>query len=198
MNQGRQRLRVESNLVLYHRRDQFRAGLVFRVVVHVLARESLEILGVGWSQERALVMIKPPGHFWRVGILEIDDDILIAVEKRILPGVFCFVGHPAEAEFSFGVEMFPVETVEKRRRSGAIEAAIVKAESDLGHRERISLTSSGAPRQKKQSPLRCTSLPGLSSQNRCTLLACTTGGNPPHPCIGAKSLFPPPKRLLWL
>src|SRR5215469_12589905 len=90
-------------------------------------------------------MIKPPGHFGRVRVLEIDDDILVSVEKPILPRVFCFVGHPAEAEFSFGVEMFPVETVEKRRRSGAIEAAIVKAQSDLGHRERISLASPGVP-----------------------------------------------------
>jgi hypothetical protein len=39
---------------------------------------------VFWRQERALVVIEPPGQFWRVAVFEIDYGVLIAVEQ---PGV---------------------------------------------------------------------------------------------------------------
>jgi hypothetical protein len=35
-------------------------------------------------QERALMMIEPPGQFRRVAVFEIDDGVLVAVEQ---PGV---------------------------------------------------------------------------------------------------------------
>src|SRR5438128_5422196 len=80
MNQFCERSCVESKLFFRHRGYQLGARLVIRLVEHVLPRLPAELLSVGGSQERALMMIEPPCHLRRTGILEIDDDILIAVE----------------------------------------------------------------------------------------------------------------------
>jgi hypothetical protein len=46
------------------------------------------------------------------------------------------VRHSAEMKFCFVVLALPVKAVEKCGRSSAIETAIVKTESNLGHKER--------------------------------------------------------------
>ena len=59
------RLRVESEFLGRHRREQFRAGLE-RGIVKLLARMIVpEMLGVFGLQERALVMVEPPGELRR-------------------------------------------------------------------------------------------------------------------------------------
>src|SRR5439155_1636363 len=82
MNQFCERSCVESKLFFRHRGYQLGARLVIRLVEHVLPRLPAELLSVGGRQERALMMIEPPCHLRRTGILEIDDDILIAVEDE--------------------------------------------------------------------------------------------------------------------
>jgi hypothetical protein len=44
------------------------------------------------------------------------------------------VRHSREAEFRVLVEAFAIKTVKESGGSGAIKAAIVKAEPDLGHK----------------------------------------------------------------
>src|SRR6516165_10193136 len=111
--------------------------------------------------------------------------------------MFCFVCHSTETKIGFCIELFPVETVEKRRRSGAIEAAIVKAESDLGHRERISLASPGVPvrRSKAHYDVR----PFTDCQvNPCIHSGRNQNGRVPGPPKASGTLPPLPKHSLWL
>src|SRR6516165_2966681 len=79
-------------------------------------------------------MVKPPRHFWRIRILEIDDDVFVPVEQPVLPRMLGLVGHAAQMELRVAVEFFAVEPVKKRGRSGTIKATIVKAQSNLGHK----------------------------------------------------------------
>jgi hypothetical protein len=86
----------------------------------------IEIFRIRRGQEGALVMVKPPGHLRRIRIFEVHNNVLIPVEQPLFPGMFRLVGHPAELEFRFGIEVFPVETIKDRRGSGAVKASIVK------------------------------------------------------------------------
>ena len=49
---------------------------------------------VGGREERALVMVEPPGQLRRVGIFEIDDGVLVAVEDTVFERLRSFVRHP--------------------------------------------------------------------------------------------------------
>ena len=56
----------------------------------------MEVLGVFRTQERALVVIEPPGQP-RVGrILEIDDRVDVAVEEAVFKQLGSFVGQSGE------------------------------------------------------------------------------------------------------
>src|ERR1700719_2505391 len=92
-----------------------------------------EMPGILRGEERALMMIEPPGKFRRIGIFEIDDDVFIAIEKAALPGVRGAVGHSAEMKIRFRVETLPVKAIKKRGRCRTVEAAIVKTEPYAGH-----------------------------------------------------------------
>ena len=85
VNELRERLHVESEFGAGYVGQQLGAGLIVSIVKLVAAAVLAEILGVGGSKERALVMVKPPGHARRAGIFEIDDGIFIAIKER-LPG----------------------------------------------------------------------------------------------------------------
>ena len=79
------------------------------------------------------MMIEPPGDLWRPGILEINDNILIAVEDAILPRLGGPVGHTGELELSAHVKFLSVKAVKKSRGGRAIKAAIVETEPYLFH-----------------------------------------------------------------
>ena len=96
-----------------------------------------ETLRIGRRQERALMMVEPPGHFWRIRILEIDDHVLVAIEEPVFPWLHRPMGHAREVEIRVGVEAFPVKTIKERGGSGAIKAAVVEAQADSGHERTI-------------------------------------------------------------
>src|SRR5260370_34227549 len=89
------------------------------------------MLGIGWSKKRALVMVKPPGDARRAGILEIDDDIFIAVEHPLFKRLPRAVGHPREMEFRARRDALAEEAAKHRRRRRPIEAPVVKAQTNL-------------------------------------------------------------------
>ena len=62
-----------------------------------------EVFRVGGCKERALVMVKPPGHPRRTGILEIDDGVLVAVKQPVLEWLPRPVRHPREVELRAGL-----------------------------------------------------------------------------------------------
>ena len=84
------------------------------------------MFGVFGREERALVVVEPPGQPRIAGVFEIDDSVFVAVKEALFPGMFGLVGHPAEVEFGLGVEMLPVKAVKKRRGSSAIETTIME------------------------------------------------------------------------
>src|SRR5580692_894810 len=133
MDQVFERLRVKAEFFLGNRGDKFCAGFIVRLVKHVWAGMTAELLGVSGREKRTLMVVEPPGHFRRVGVLEIDDGVFVAVKKAGRPWLRSTMGHTGEAELRGGIELFPVEAVEKSGGSGPIKAAVMEAQPDAGH-----------------------------------------------------------------
>ena len=131
INQFRERLRVEPKLRAGHIRQKLGAGFVIRIVELVAAMVLAEVLRIGGSQERALVMIKPPGHERRTRIFKIDDGILIAVKQAVLERLARAVCHAREMELRMGLDALSKKAIENRRRCSAIETSVVKAQAEL-------------------------------------------------------------------
>ncbi len=127
--------RIEAKFFLRDCGNEFCAGLEVRLVIHVRARVFAELLGVGGREESALVMVKPPGNFRGIRILEVDDNIFIAVEEAFIPGLRGAVRHAGEAELGGGVEALAVKAVKKSSGGGSVKATIVETEPDPGHDE---------------------------------------------------------------
>ena len=132
-NQICERRGIETELFLRNRRNQLGARLVVRFVKHVLGGSLAEMFRIRGCQERALMVVEPPRHLRRIRILEVHDDVFIAIEEVVFPRLSGAVGHAREAKFRVLVKLFPVEAVKKSGGSRAIEAAIVETEPDLGH-----------------------------------------------------------------
>src|SRR6202035_446472 len=116
-----------------NRGDEFCAGFVVRLVKHVRAGMSAEMLGVRWGETRALMVVEPPADFGRVRVLEIDDGVFVAIEKTGSPRLRGAMGHAGKAEFRCGIEFLLVKAVEKSCRGGPIKTAVVEAQPDAGH-----------------------------------------------------------------
>ncbi len=131
VNQLGQRLHVETELRAGHVGQQLGAGFVIGVVELVAAAVLPKVLGVGGSEERALVMVKPPGHARRARVFEIDDGVFIAVEQGFREGMPRLVRHPREMKLRARPDALPKKAVEDRRRRRAVEASVVKAQSNF-------------------------------------------------------------------
>ena len=86
--------------------------------------------GVLGREECALVMIKPPRNFWRTGILEIDDGILIAVEVFLIKERAGTMQKPGKSEIHITAYALAVEAGKKGGRRGSVEAFVVIKNSD--------------------------------------------------------------------
>ena len=75
------------NLSLRDGGDQLCAGFIVRLVKHVRAGMTAELFGVRGREKRALMVVEPPGNFGRVGVLEIDDGVFVAIEEAGSPGL---------------------------------------------------------------------------------------------------------------
>ena len=106
-------------------------------IVHFLVAALVsEVLGVFGRQERALVMIEPPGQARVGGVLEIDDGVLVAVEHASLKQPLRFVRQAGEGEFRAGMEPAFDEAAEEGRGGGAVEAVVV-IEDAYPHRAKL-------------------------------------------------------------
>src|SRR5207245_7260657 len=88
MNEVFEGLGVEAEFFASNRSDQLGAGSEFRVVKHVVGAAGAEMLGVGRSKERALMMIEPPGNARRTRVFEILNLIFVSVEENVCDGFF--------------------------------------------------------------------------------------------------------------
>src|SRR6266849_9038882 len=83
------------------------------------------MLGVFGRQERALVMIEPPGEVGITRIFEIYNGVFVAIEKLVLEKLRSFMRHSGVHEFRAGMKNALHEAAEESRRRCAVEAVIV-------------------------------------------------------------------------
>src|SRR4051812_16981932 len=86
--------------------------------------------GVGRREERALMMIKPPGDAGRIRILEIDDHIFIAVEYAVVERLTRAVSHARQPELAVRIHAFAIKSRKNSGGRGSIEAPVMKAQAD--------------------------------------------------------------------
>ena len=88
-----------------------------------------EVLGVLGRQEGALMMIEPPGQARIVGVLEIDDGVLVAVEQAVFEELRRLVGHAGVWNSASGWNVPADEAAEEGRRGRAVETMVVIEDS---------------------------------------------------------------------
>ncbi len=67
------------------------------------------MLGVGWREECALVMVEPPGNFGRTGVLEVDDGVFFAVELLFVEQRAGAVDQAGKDELGVAADAFAIE-----------------------------------------------------------------------------------------
>jgi hypothetical protein len=82
------------------------------------------------------MVIEPPCYLRRVRVLEVYDDILIAIKQVANPGLRRSMGHAAEAKLRAMIKTLLIKTVEERCGSGAVKTAVVEAQAYAGHEKR--------------------------------------------------------------
>ena len=118
-------LGIEAEALLRDHCDETRARLEIGIVKLAVALVLLEVLGVGGREKRALVMIEPPGDFWRAGVLEIDDGVLVAIELLLIEQRAGAVNQARELKFGVAADALPVKAGKQRGRRSSVEALVV-------------------------------------------------------------------------
>ena len=88
-----------------------------------------EVLGVLGAQERALVMIEPPGQIRVRRIFEIHDGVDVAVEEAVLEKLGGFMRQAGEFKLRVRSILALIETAEESRRRRPVETVIVIQDS---------------------------------------------------------------------
>src|SRR2546427_640742 len=99
VNQLGKRARIEAELFLRDGRQPQGARFVVRVVELAATAVLAEVLGIGRSKKRALVMVEPPGHPRRAGVFEVHDRVLVPIEQAFLKGLRGAVRQTRKLEF---------------------------------------------------------------------------------------------------
>ena len=96
-------------------------------------------------------MIEPPRQFFRSGVFEIDDGILVGVKHREVKQVAGSVQKSGVIDFGFGMDTFFVEARKSRCGSDPVEAVTViqEAKFHLMAKEQILATISMAQSDDK-------------------------------------------------
>src|SRR5579875_1381654 len=112
-------------------RNQLGAGAEFRVVELAAAGVLAKVLGVGFTQESALMMVKPPGKAVGAGIFEVDDHVLVADKHVFIKELACPMDQPSIGDFRRRVKFGAIQSRKKGGGSSPIKAFIMKANQDL-------------------------------------------------------------------
>ena len=88
------------------------------------------MFGVLRREERALMVVEPPGHLGAGAILEIDNGVLVAVEQAFVEQLRRFVGQAAINKFGVRIEGFLHETAEVGGGCRPVEAVVVIEDSN--------------------------------------------------------------------
>jgi hypothetical protein len=82
-------------------------------------------------EESALVMIEPPGEQRRTRILEIDDDIFVAIERAIFEGLRRLVRHARVEKFCVRVDAFAEKASKYGGGGSSVKASVVETDTDF-------------------------------------------------------------------
>ena len=86
---------------------------------------------IGITQERALMVIKPPSDPRIATVFEINDHILVAIEQARIEHLSCVVGYSGIPELRVGVNRPLNEAAEEGCRRRSVKAmAVVKDPDD--------------------------------------------------------------------
>ena len=129
-----ERLRVEAEFFGGDGGEELGAGLVGGVVEFFAGMILAEMLGVGGLEERALVVVEPPGEQRRARVFEIDDGVFVAVKGAVFKGLRGFVRHAGVQEFGGGVDALATEAREDGGGGSSVEAFVVEANPDFHRR----------------------------------------------------------------
>jgi hypothetical protein len=83
----------------------------------------MKVLGVLRSQERALMVVKPPGYVRIAGVFEIDNCVFIAVEKAVVEELRRPVSEARKNKLGVGMKGPLDEATEIRRGGCAVSRA---------------------------------------------------------------------------
>jgi len=83
------------------------------------------------GEKRTLMMVEPPCQARIRGVLEVDDCVLIAIEKAVIEMLRRGGGHAREVELGARMKSALHETRKKRSRGRAVEAMVVMQDSYL-------------------------------------------------------------------
>ncbi len=85
--------------------------------------------GIFRGKKGALMVVEPPGELRIARVLEIDDGVLVAVEKAVFENLRGPVSHARISEIRPGIECAPNEAAEERCGGGAVETVVVIEDS---------------------------------------------------------------------
>ena len=90
-----------------------------------------ELLRILRRQERALVVIEPPGQLRGARILEIHDGVFIAVKRSIFERMRRLVGHARVVKIGVGIDAFAIKAGENRGRRSPVKTLVMETNSNV-------------------------------------------------------------------
>jgi len=125
-----ERCGIETEALLRNHGDEtgarFECGIVELAITLIL----LEVLGVGGSEERALVMIEPPGNVRRARVLEIDDGVFVTVKLLLIKQRTGTVNESGEFKLDVTADALAIEAREQSGRRSSIKTLVVVENPD--------------------------------------------------------------------
>jgi hypothetical protein len=124
------RLRVEAEALLGDHGNEACTGFEIRIVELPVALVLLKMGRIVRTQERALVVVEPPGNLGRTRVLEIDDGVLVASEVFLVEERACAVQQATVFKIDVTADALAVKPSEERGGGGSVEAFVVKENPD--------------------------------------------------------------------
>ena len=105
--------------------DEFRAGLVARIMKFVTACVASKMRFILRREKSALVMIEPPRQLVGGRVLEVDNNIVAGPEKIFTDVLAGLVGQALVFDFRSRIDVSFVKAREHGRRRDAVETIVV-------------------------------------------------------------------------
>jgi hypothetical protein len=83
------------------------------------------MLGIGWREECALMMIEPPRDVGRTRVFEVDDRVLVAVKLLLIEQRAGAVNEAGKLELGVAANALAIEAGKQSGGRGAIETLVV-------------------------------------------------------------------------